>query len=254
MRYFSMSVVLVIIGLTLGLGCSAGNNPETGIPIFDLPPNQNQDGSGNQPTGPILDAIAITPGSSNVEIGGKQIFKAYGHYTDNAVIDITGTVTWFSTNMSVGVIDDKGVFTASNIGWAGIGAYTTSSGNLPQFVYSPYSFANVFSAGVKPPDPVRNVKVAQIGDKAEIAWDFSTAPNIKGYNVYSSRISGVGYDKDNPINEDLIILSHFEDINPGDGVIYYVVAAVTTDDIIGAFSQEAELDFDPEPPWFDSQP
>ena len=250
MRNLCISVVLVIIGLTIGLGCSAGSNPKTGIPVYDIPENQNQQNQ-EQPGGPFLENIVITPDASNVQLGGHQVYKAYGLYSDNALIDITGVVTWFSTNMAIGTVDDKGVFTASAIGWTAIGAYAKSTGALTQFVYAPYSFANVFSAGSKPPEPVRNVKVSQIGSKAVIKWDFSTDPDIKGYNVYSSRISGQGYDKDNPINSKLIILDYYEDQNPGSGVIYYVVAAVTKDDVIGAFSQEAELDFFPEPPWFE---
>jgi hypothetical protein len=249
MRHLCISVVLVILGLALGFGCSSGDNAKTGLPVYDLP--QNQQNNNDQPTGPFLQTITIVPDASNIELNGRQIYKAYGVYSDDAVIDISGQVNWYSTNMAVGTIDDHGVLTASALGWTAIGAYAKSTGALTQFVYAPYSFANVFSPGQEPPTPVRNVKVAQVGDKSVVTWDFSTEANIKGYNVYSSRISGVGYDPNSPINSKLVVLNHFEDQNPGDGVIYYVVAAVTEDNVIGAFSQEVKLDFHPALPGSD---
>ena len=252
MRYPGICVVLVLLAIFGSFGCS-GDSTTTGIPVYNLPGNMGGDQQ-EEPTGPRLNAIIIDPAAVNIELGGKQIFNAYGHYSDGAVINITGSVTWYSSNTNVGNVSDKGVFSASGEGYAGVGAYMKSFNveSTDTYVYSAYSFANVFPAGTKPPEPVRNVHATQIGNKVVISWTFSNETDIKGYNVYRTRTSGVGYDKDTPLNADLIErLNYYEDLNPGGGIVYYVVAAVNEDDEIGAFSSEVEFDFNPEPPWED---
>ncbi|MFH1515192.1 MAG: Ig-like domain-containing protein [bacterium] len=244
MKYISISVVLIILASVFSFGCQGDPN-NTGTPVFSLP--ENKGAPPQTSTGPRLNAIVIEPDAVNLEQGGNQVYKAIGYFSDNAVIDMTGTVIWYSTNESVGTLSDKGIFNAAGVGYAGIGAFfQQGSDNL---IYADFAFANVFAPGELPPLPVRNVKAQLAGNSALISWTFSPESNIKGYNVYRSRTSGTGYDIDAPLNEDLIILNHFTDINPGGGVLYYVVAAVNEDDVIGVFSHEAELDFNPEPPW-----
>lgn len=245
MRLLCISVVLILSSMFLSLGCQGDPNA-TGIPIYNLPGNTDGEQQQTQPSGPRLNAIVIEPDAVNIEIGGKQIFRAYGYYSDNAVINITGSVTWYSTNDNIGTVSDKGVFSSNQSGYAGIGAYIRTTNTA---VYAGYSFANVFEAGKQPPAPVRNVKVTLIEGKAYLSWSKSPESDIKGYNVYRTRSSGTGYDVDVPLNEDLILLNHYIDTNPGGGVLYYVVAAINEDDEIGVFSSEIELDFNPEPPW-----
>jgi len=245
MRYIGISVVLVLLSIMCCIGCS-GTPDNTGIPVYSLPGNTDIP-QAQVPTGPRLNAIIIEPEAVNIEDQGSQIYKAYGYYSDSAIIDITGVVTWYSTNESVGYLTDKGVFHALGTGYAGVGAYFQQSPD--NIVYASYSFANVFSRDEYPPEPVRNVNATILGNEAFISWSYSPEANIMGYNVYRTRTSGEGYDKDEPLNEDIIILNHFTDINPGGGILYYVVAAVTEDDVIGVFSHEAELDFNPEDPW-----
>jgi hypothetical protein len=245
MRLLCISVVLILSSMFLSLGCQGDPN-STGIPIYNLPGNTDGNQQQNQPTGPRLNTIVIEPDAVNVEIGGKQVFRAYGYYSDGAVINITGSVTWYSTNENVGIVDDKGLFSSNQTGYAGIGAYIKTTDTA---VYADYAFANVFEAGKQPSAPVRNVTVTLIEGKAYLSWSKSPESDIKGYNVYRTRTSGTGYDVEAPLNENLILLNHYIDTNPGGGVLYYVVAAVNVDDEIGAFSTEVELDFNPEPPW-----
>ncbi len=245
MRYIGISVVLALLSIMCSIGCK-GDPENTGIPIFSLPGNTDLP-QAEGPVGPRLNEIIIEPESVNIELNGSQIYKAYGYYSDSAIIDITGVVTWYSTNESVGYMTDKGIFLSSGTGYAGIGAYFQQSAD--SIVYADYSFANVFDTDEAPPEPVRNVNATLLGNEGYISWNYSPETNIKGYNVYCTRISGVGYDKDEPLNEDIIILNHYIDINPGGGILYYVVAAVTEDDVIGVFSHETELDFNPEDPW-----
>jgi len=247
MRYLSVSVGLIILLSALGFGCQ-GERDNTGIPVYNLEPNRQQGDTGGEPQGPILVRITLDPGASNIELGGHQIYNAYGRFSDNSVLNITGTVKWYSTNELVGTVDEKGVFNASGVGWTAIGASYSWFGENPQIVYADYAFANVFASGEKPLEPVQDVKANKVAKIIVVSWDFSTDPSVKGYNVYRSRISGEGYDKANPLNDELITLNYYEDINPGSGVLYYVVAAVNMDDEVGAFSQEVEFDFHPEPP------
>jgi hypothetical protein len=246
MRNLSITVVLVILAVMNFMGCK-GDPDSTGVPIYSLPINKGVQ-EDTTPQGPVLNSIVIEPAAMNIEIGGQQIFKAYGYYSDNAIIDITGKVTWYSTNLAVGTISDKGVFNALGLGYSGIGAYIEQPSGQG-VVYADYGWANVFAAGEHPPAPVRNVKVKLIGNAAYLTWNASPEPDIKGYNVY--RTSGKGYVKTTPYNTDLITLTHWEDTNPGGGILFYVVAAVNEDDTIGAFSAEVELDFTEEPIWED---
>ena len=244
MKYISISVVLIILASALSFGCQ-GDPENGGTPVFSLPANRGA--PPETPTGPRLNTIVIDPHAVNLELGGNQVYTALGFFSDNAVIDMTGSVTWYSTNENVGTLTDKGLFNSSGVGYAGVGAFfQQGSDNL---VYASYAFANVFAPGELPPLPVRNLKATLLGNSAWISWTFSPESNIQGYNVYRSRTSGTDYDLDEPLNEDLIILNHFTDTNPGGGVLYYVVAAVNDEDVIGVFSHEAELDFNPEPPW-----
>lgn len=245
MRYISISVVLAILSILCCFGCK-GNPDSTGIPIYSLPGNsdlpQVEDFSG-----PRLNQIIIEPESVNIELNGSQIFKAYGYYSDSAIIDITGVVTWYSTNETIGIVSDKGVFHSTGTGYAAIGAYFQQSAD--SIIYADYSFVNIFDSHEVPPLPVRDVTATLLGNEGYIHWSFSPEANIAGYNIYSSRTSGDSYDVDNPLNEVPVILNHFVDINPGGGILYYVVAAVTDEDVIGVFSHEAELDFNPENDW-----
>lgn len=247
MRYTGINVVLIIITMIMFAGCK-GEPDKTGVPVFLLPGNVGEPVE-TPVEGPMLRRIVIEPEAVNIVIGGQQIYRAIGHYDDGAVVEISGSVKWFSSNIQVGTVDDKGTFSSKGLGYAAIGAsFKRADGNT---IYSNYAWANVSAADEKPPEPVRNVEVELIGNHARLSWDPSPEPDIKGYNVYRTRISGQDYDKDEPLNDKLILLTHWTDVNPGGGIVYYVVAAVNEDDEVGAFSSEVTLDFNPQPPWDD---
>lgn len=68
-------------------------------------------------TNASLTAIAVTPAMASIAKGEKQLFTATGSYTDNTTHDITGEVTWSSSNSAVASIsnaadDTKGEATA----------------------------------------------------------------------------------------------------------------------------------------------
>jgi uncharacterized protein YjdB len=77
----------------------------------------------------VLQTIAITPGSSNVSVGGTEQFTATGTYSDSSQQDLTASVTWQSDHTGVAVICDvssscsnKGQAQALAAGSAGVTA------------------------------------------------------------------------------------------------------------------------------------
>lgn len=78
-------------------------------------------------TNAILVSIAITPANSDLLLGTLQQFTATGTFSDGSVRDITGSVTWVSSNDSVASISGSGLTTALSLGSLAISA---SSGSI----------------------------------------------------------------------------------------------------------------------------
>jgi hypothetical protein len=72
--------------------------------------------------GPTLVSIAVTPGSSSVEVSMTQQFTATGTYSDSTTADISSQVTWASNNTGVATIDSTGLATGVETGVAVITA------------------------------------------------------------------------------------------------------------------------------------
>ncbi len=67
-------------------------------------------------TAPVLISIAVTPTNATVAAGAMQQFTATGNYTDNTQKDITGQVTWKSSNIAVATVDATGKATGLTVG------------------------------------------------------------------------------------------------------------------------------------------
>ncbi len=65
-----------------------------------------------------LESISLTPGSAQIGVGETQQYTATGHYSDGRTADITGDVTWASSDERVATIASGGLAT-------GIGKGTT---------------------------------------------------------------------------------------------------------------------------------
>ena len=74
---------------------------------------------------PILTTIVVSPSSATLDIGDTQYFTATGKDQYGDTID-TGTITWESTNTTVGTINQSGFFTASSAGTTTISAANDS--------------------------------------------------------------------------------------------------------------------------------
>ncbi len=75
---------------------------------------------------PTLVSIDVTPKSLAIAKGTTQQFVATGTYSDNSTQDISGSVTWTSSNTTVATISSTGLATAVNPGATNITA--TSNG------------------------------------------------------------------------------------------------------------------------------
>ncbi|MGH8444358.1 MAG: beta strand repeat-containing protein, partial [Solimonas sp.] len=78
-------------------------------------------------TDAALTAIAVTPATPSIPKGSQQAFKATGSYTDGSTADITGTVSWTSSQAAVASIEPTGVATGVTVGNAVI---TAASGGV----------------------------------------------------------------------------------------------------------------------------
>ena len=63
-----------------------------------------------------LQSIAVTPANLTLAVGDTRQFTATGTYTDGSTKDITGQVTWSSSNTSAATISSSGLVSATNAG------------------------------------------------------------------------------------------------------------------------------------------
>lgn len=77
-------------------------------------------------TAPALVSIAVTPANPSVSIGMSQQLTATGTYTNSTTQDLTGTVTWSSTAITVASVNSGGVATGVSSGTATIKALLNS--------------------------------------------------------------------------------------------------------------------------------
>lgn len=77
-------------------------------------------------TNAVLVSIAITPANSQVFLGTLNQFTATGTFSDQSTKDITGSVTWSSSNPSAASISGGGLVTALALGSLTISAASSS--------------------------------------------------------------------------------------------------------------------------------
>jgi len=69
-----------------------------------------------------LVSIAVTPSAQSVPVNGTQQFTATGAFNDASHSDITGTVTWSSSDTSIATVSGVGLATGVAAGSAGVRA------------------------------------------------------------------------------------------------------------------------------------
>jgi uncharacterized protein YjdB len=112
-------VPIVLVCLSLFSGCGAGGlGPGVGGPGVGGP------GVGG-PSRSLV-SIAITPANAALLLGTLQQFTATGTYSDHSSQDITDSVTWSSSDISVASIAGGGLATALTLGSVTISATSGS--------------------------------------------------------------------------------------------------------------------------------
>lgn len=80
----------------------------------------------------VLVALALAPEDALIGLGTSTAFQATGTYSDGTLLDLTGAVTWSSSDPSVAAIDNApgnaGVAQALGVGSTTIAAYSSKSG------------------------------------------------------------------------------------------------------------------------------
>jgi len=98
---------------------------------------------------PVLSSIAVTPVGAHVVAGNNQQYTATGTYSDGSTQNLTGSVTWQSSNAKVATITTAGLATGLTAGSATIQATLgTISGSTPLTVMPPV----LISIAVTPPN------------------------------------------------------------------------------------------------------
>ncbi len=81
-----------------------------------------------------LTSITISPATASIEAGATQQFMATGHYDDSTTKDLTGSVTWTSSDSSLASIDSAGLATGKAAGavkiTASMGSVTSNQADL----------------------------------------------------------------------------------------------------------------------------
>ena len=108
---------IVLVCLSLFVGCGAGSlGPGVGGPSPGPSPGPSRS----------LVSIAITPANAALLLGALQHFTATGTYSDHSSEDITDSVTWSSSDISVASIAGGGLATALTLGSVTISATSGS--------------------------------------------------------------------------------------------------------------------------------
>jgi uncharacterized protein YjdB len=108
---------IVLVCLSLLVGCGAGSlGPGVGGPSPGPSPGPSRS----------LVSIAITPANAALLLGALQHFTATGTYSDHSSEDITDSVTWSSSDISVASIAGGGLATALTLGSVTISATSGS--------------------------------------------------------------------------------------------------------------------------------
>jgi uncharacterized protein YjdB len=75
-----------------------------------------------QATPVTLQSIVVTPANPTILTGATQQFTATGTYSDGSAQNITGQVTWTSSDISVATITTSGLVTGVSVGTSSISA------------------------------------------------------------------------------------------------------------------------------------
>jgi hypothetical protein len=138
-------------------------------------------------TGASLVSVAVTPGNPSVAKGLTVAFTATGTYSDNSTQNLTGTVTWSSSNPAAATITTGGVATGAGVGTSTIqAALGAVSGSTVLTVTAP----QLVSLGVTPANASVAVNSSQ-NYTATGTYTDGSVQNLTGSVTWSSSNTGV---------------------------------------------------------------
>ncbi len=138
-------------------------------------------------TAATLSTIAVTPATPIVVAGGSQIFVATGHYSDGTSADISSTVLWASSDITLATVVSPGVATGLK---AGAPTITASLGGKSGSATLTVTAATLSTITVAPLVP----SIAVGGSQTFVAtghYSDGTSANISSTVVWSSSNIGV---------------------------------------------------------------
>jgi hypothetical protein len=128
-----------------------------------------------------LVSIAVTPMNMSVPLGTLQQYTATGTYTDNSTKDITGSVTWASSQTGTATITTSGLLTARGLGSSTISA---TSGSVTGSTDVTINTANVVSVVLQPANAtiangtnIQYVAIATFNDGSTLNVTFTSGIN-----------------------------------------------------------------------------
>ncbi len=128
-----------------------------------------------------LVSIAVTPMNMSVPLGTLQQYTATGTYTDNSTKDITGSVTWASSQTGTATITTSGLLTARGLGSSTISA---TSGSISGSTSVTINTANVVSVVLQPANAtiangtsIQYVAIATFNDGSTLNVTFTSGIN-----------------------------------------------------------------------------
>ncbi len=101
-----LATILIVLTCICSIACGGGGSKTTATPT--------------------LSSIGISPVSASIATGQTKQLKVTGTYTDGTTQDLTGTVTWTSSNQRVATVNAAGLVSAVSIGSATITAASDS--------------------------------------------------------------------------------------------------------------------------------
>jgi trimeric autotransporter adhesin len=105
-------------------------------------------------TPPTLVSISVSPSNPSIEAGGTVTFQATATFSDSSTSNITSTVTWGSTNPSVGAAPgSNGVFSALLVGNTDITASRDGVTSSPSTVNVTSAIVSIAITSNPPPSP-----------------------------------------------------------------------------------------------------
>jgi Bacterial Ig-like domain (group 2) len=159
-------------------------------------------GGGSSPTPPSLSptqlvSIAVSPSNPVVPLGISQQFVATGTYSDGTLQNVTGLVSWSSSNTSVAQVNDqasKGLASSAAVGTTTIAAMLNGIGGSTPLTVGPAALVSIgllSAPNVSPPSTNQIAIAAELQFVAAGHYTDNTIQDITDLAIWSSSDTGV---------------------------------------------------------------